>query len=531
MKKDKKKKVKNKTKKNKEFIKKYWFIILIFVASLLRFLFTYKLPSFYLYKMNYDDGLMIDNLVSIFTGRYLGVYGHKTLVKGTVFSFLLVLIKIYRISNSSTFTLLYIVACIYFIYSLKNIIKDRRYLIIIYIVLLFNPVTYSQDLFQRLYRNSISITELLFFLGAAISVLFSNTNKKSNILKYVFLGITLSIMFLTREDNIWTYPVILFIIVYNFFRNKNIKTLFINLIPILVLTLSLNLISYVNYKHYGIYTYNELQKSEFHDTYKKILQIKDDEKIEKVAIPKSTFYKLSEKVESFNLSKEEIDKYYRQLGVKDGEIYNGNIVWYFRSIMYSKNKFKTGKDSEKYYKKLGEEIDKLFDEGVLEKEFIMPSVFMDVPTKKEIIKLPKNVLKTVKYTSTYKNIKTMTDTSKYKYDKFAQAYYFDYPDYHHTVNIVKKNPLKYEIIRLIYKYFTIILSVLSIVIYLKNIRKFDEISIISHILIVCYCLIIGGVAYTHTTSFHAIRPLYLGNVYILQNIFLLLNLYRLKRNH
>ena len=152
------------------------------------------------------------------------------------------------------------------------------------------------------------------------------------------------------------------------------------------------------------------------------------------------------------------------------------------------------------------------------------------PTKKEIKQLPKNILRTIVYTSSYKNIKTMTNTSRYEYDEKVKSYYFEYEDYHHTMNIVKKNPLKYELIRLIYKYLTIIFSIICLVIYLKNILKFDEISIISHILIICYILIIGGVAYTHTTSFHAIRPLYLGNIYILQNIFILVNFHRLK-NH
>lgn len=512
-------------KKIKNFIKKHWFITLIITISIIRFLFTYRLPNFYLSNLSYDDKLMIDRFSSIMSRSYLSlVYERKTLIKGPFFPFVLSLIRIYKISYSSAFSLLYIFSCLFFTYSLKNIIKEKKYLILIYILLLFNPVTYSQDLFQRLYRNSISITELLFFLGSITLVLFS---KKKKIYYFILYGLSLAFMFLTREDNIWVYPTIAFIIGYNFFKNKRIKTILINIIPILILILSLNIISYINYKHYGIYTYNEIQKSEFHNTYKKILQIKDDEKIEKVSIPKSTFYKLSENTKSFGLTKKEIDDFYNNYAGKNKEIYNGNIIWYFRLMIDKKKKFNNGKDSELYYKSLGKEIDKLFAKGTLEKEFTMPSVFMSAPTEKEIKQLPKNILRTIVYTSSYKNIKTITNTSKYEYDEKVKSYYFEYEDYHYTINIVKKNPLKYELIRLIYKYLTIIFSIICLIIYLKNILKFDEISIISHILIICYALIIGGVAYTHTTSFHAIRPLYLGNIYILQCIFIVVNLYRL----
>jgi hypothetical protein len=111
-----------------------------------------------------------------------------------------------------------------------------------------------------------------------------------------------------------------------------------------------------------------------------------------------------------------------------------------------------------------------------------------------------------------------------------KAYFFDIVDYHDTANIVKNNPIQYEINRIIFMVLTIILSIVSLVIYFRNIIKFDSISIISHLLMISYLLIIGGVTYTHISSFNAIRPLYLGNVYIIQSLFIIFNMYRVKDN-
>ena len=515
--------------KIKDFLKKYWFIIGIILISITRFIFTYKLPSFYLYRMSHDDDLCIKLLYSLLKGKYLGKYCIRTLIKGPVFSFVMLFAVVYKLGFSSLFTILYILSCIYFLYSLKNIVKDKRYLLIIYLFLIFNPVTFSQDLFQRLYRNSISINELLFFLGTVIRVI---TFKDKKIINNIFLGIIMFIMFWTREDNLWVYPIILFLIGYPVYKERKIKTLLICLIPIVILELSLNIVSLVNYKYYGIYTYNEIEKSEFHNTYKKILQIKDDEKIHMVSIPKSTLYKLVDNTKTFNLTKKEIDRFYREYEYYEdertkGEIYNGNIVWHLRNMINKKNKFKSGKESEEYYKKLGQEIDELFENKTFQKEFVMPSTYMAVPMKEDIIILPKKVMETIVYTTTYKNIKTLTKTDKYIYNEKIDAYFFAYKDYHDTVSIVKKNSLKYEIIRVIYEVLTIILSIVCIGIYIKNIKKFDYISIISHLLIICYMLIVGGVAYTHISSFNAIRPLYLANVYIMQSIFIMLNMYRI----
>ena len=513
-----------------KFIKKYWFIIVIILLSIIRFLYSYKLPSFYLYEMGYDDGLMIKLLYSLIKGNYLGAYSVRTLVKGPFFSFILLFAIVYKFSFSSLFTILHILACLYFMFSLKHIVKEKRYLIIIYLFLLFNPATFSQDLFQRLYRNSISITQLLFFIGTVIRII---TIKNKKILNNVLLGLFISFMFLTREDNIWVYPTILFLIGYSFYKERKIKTIVISLIPIIILQASLNLVSFINYKYYGIYTYNEIEKSEFNNTYKKILQIKDDDKIHMVSIPKSTIYKLAENTKTFNFSKEEIDLFYSQHEYYEyestkGEIYNGNIVWQFRYMISQKNKFKSGKESEEYYKRLGEEIDELFENGTFQKEFIMPSMYMAVPTKKDFVELPKKVIETIIYTTTYKNIKTLTKTDDYIYNEKINAYYFAYIDYHDTVSIVKKNPIKYEMLRIIYELTTIILGIISLIVYIKNIKKIDNINIINHLLVISYMLIIGGVAYTHISSFNAIRPLYLANIYMIQSIFIVLNLYRIK---
>ena len=156
------------------------------------------------------------------------------------------------------------------------------------------------------------------------------------------------------------------------------------------------------------------------------------------------------------------------------------MIWYFRKLIYDKNRFKDAKESEEYYKKLGSEIDQLN----LEKEFIIPSIFINTPTISELKKLPKDILTSILYTSSYKNVKTLSNFKEYRYDPHINAYIVRCDDYHNTENIVKNNDLLYEIIRQIYQYFTIFLSIVSIIIYIKNIKKLDSINKIIHIIII-----------------------------------------------
>lgn len=423
--------------------------------------------------------------------------------------------------------LFFMIACLFFVYSLRKIIKNDKILIAILVLLLFNPITYSSDLYQRLYRNCLSYIELLFFLGATINII---TSKKDNILNYIFLGIIVSIMFVTKEDTIWVKLILIIIMVLKLYKNFKIKNILINIIPIFVIIINLSIISYINYKNYNIYTYSEPSNSYFKDAYVKILQIKDDEKKEQVAIPKSTFYKLAENSKVFGFTKEEIDGLIKAYTGKKREVINSNIIWVFRSWIYNKYGFKDGKEANEYFHKLSDELDELFKEGKLEKEFAFSSVFMNPPSIDDIKQLPKNFIQAVVYTSTYKNIKTFSNKELEKaftWNNEIGAYSISYKNNHNADSIIKKNLLSCEIIRQTYKYFTIIFSIVSLIIYLKNIKKKDKLNIILHIILIIYLIILCGVTYTHTTAFNAIRYGYLGSIYILQNLFIILNLYRI----
>ena len=511
-------------------LKKYRFVIAIALIILIRFLFSYKLPSFYLKNLAFDDNLMVSQYKSLLDGSYLGNYSEYTLIKGIIYPLLLYVSHIIKLSYSSFFTIFYILSCLYFILSLKKIIDNKKILLIIFILLLFNPISYSSDLFQRLYRNSISIIELLFFLGIIIRIIVDKNNKFIN---YIILGIIISIMYLTREDNIWIIPILLFVFIYKLYKNVKIKNILINLIPIFILILSLNIVSYINYKEYGVYTYNELKSSSFKDAYINLLRIKEDKKYDKVSINKSTFYKIIENSDILGFDKKFIDDTYKRFSDSNKEINNGNIVWYFRRWIYQTHKFKDGKEAEKYFKKLDNEIDKLFKENKLKKETILPSVFINTPRKEYIKKMPKAYLDTILYTTTYRNIKTVDKIIKNDkvnpviYDDNTNAYSVNYYNYQHTDIMFNYNNIKYETLRLFYQFFISIFSIVSLVIYFINIKKFDILGIIINILLLSYFIIISGIVYTHITAYHAIRYMYLGNIYILQELFIILNLYRL----
>ncbi len=511
-----------------EYLKKHKLLILIIIFTLIRFFLSYHLPNFYYENLGFDDGLMIKEFESLISGNYLGTYNNIILTKGIIYPLFLTIIHYIHLNYNVVFTIIYILSCAFFTKSFKNIINNKKILLILYIILLFNPISYSSELFQRLYRNSLSIIEMLLFLSLVIRII---SNKKTKISLYLFLGIISSIMLLTREDNIWIYIVFITLFIYNIYHNHKVKNIIINLVPLLVLIINLNIFSFINYKNYGVYTYNELTNSSFKDAYIKIMQIKDDKKIDKVSISKDVLNKLIDVSEKFNIEKDNLDKMYDRLGDDNGEINNGNIIWYLRNTIYVKNQFLEAKDANKFFKELKEEIDTLFKEGKLEKEFVIPSVLINTPTINEIKELPKNFLKAIIYTSSYQNVRSFSKTDLLKlnngsFDDDVNSYIIKCTDYHNTENIIKDNNFIYEVIRIIYKYLTIILSIYALFIYIKKIKEKNKINFIISLILIIYIVILCGITYTDTTAFKAIRYFYLGNIYILQSVFIFLNIWR-----
>ena len=192
-------------------LKKNKIIILLVILTIIRLLMSMNLPTYYFKNMILDDMLMIELADAFSLGNYLGEYSNVTLIKGIIYPLFLSFCNHFKLSYPLILTILYILSCIYFGTSLNKVVKNKKIVIILYLVLLFNPISYSMEIFQRLYRNTLSLSEILIFFGLIIRLVASNKTK-NNIVNYILLGLITSIMLLTREDSMWAFVTIIILI-------------------------------------------------------------------------------------------------------------------------------------------------------------------------------------------------------------------------------------------------------------------------------------------------------------------------------
>lgn len=144
--------------------------------------------------------------MSIYRGEWLGDYSQYTLLKGVAFPLFLDIIHFLGIPYIVAITLLYIGACFIFVYAMKPVIHSDWLRFIIYCAQLFNPGLSSPGGAQRIYLTTIVAPEVLIVFAGFFSM-YSYHDQRKELLKWALLtGITLAIMWQTKDDSIWIMP-------------------------------------------------------------------------------------------------------------------------------------------------------------------------------------------------------------------------------------------------------------------------------------------------------------------------------------
>ena len=358
--------------------KKITTTIIIILLILLKIYLISVQPIKYIPENKYDDALMLKQANSILQGKWLGEYNSLTLVKGPITPIFIAILNKLHIPFLIGQELLYDVSCLFVIYTFSKTIKNKKILYIIFAILLFNPVTFSTEI-CRVYRDGIYTSLTMLLIGFSYSIFLNRENSPKKQIKYfIGLGITLSALYLCREESIWILPfviistitTIIFIIKDKKIENKKIL-IGMYVIPIAIFIINNLTICTVNYKNYGVFELNQYWSKEFKEAYGAITRVIPNEIYSKVPVSQETIKRICEISPKFKeieeyLTGEEADKWSKCGDGKIGEIQGGWIHWAIIKGVDAKGYYKDAKTANQYYKELANEINNAIDEGKIE---------------------------------------------------------------------------------------------------------------------------------------------------------------------
>lgn len=483
--------------------------IIIFLLTCLRIYLTCNIPLYINPNMRYDDVLMIEQASSLNDGKYLGEYNSNTLTKGIIYPLFISICYKSGIPYNLGLTCLFIASLLYFINSIKKKYSKNK-LYIIYLVLLFNPISFGFYSFQKLYRNALCPSLVLIFVATFFKLL--DTKKWYYAL---LLGLVYFISFHTRQDSIWMLSGILLLIVYLLKNKRILETI---LIPIVIVFLNIT-ISLINYNYYGIYTHNELEKSEFKNTFLTFMSI--DNKDSEYQISKKAFEIAAKNSKTFNKIYDDLDKkeFYNSWTYINDErgkqINNGFLIWAYKSIFDELN-LKNATEYEELYKKIRLE---LLDAN-LKTRFIINNPFIHPPKLSYIPKTLNSFIKANLHIISFKNIETKLPNTNGNISIIEETRRLTNSD------IINNKCLDLECKRTYkdYKFSYILLNNITniykllnpiiFILFLYNLIK-KKINYKQFILIIMYLVLVLGVSYTDAYYIDCITDLYLVSAYVL----------------
>ena len=399
-----------------------FFLAMVLFGVLKEFL-VYNLPIMAVPKGIHDDWIMVHMADALRSGQWLGEYNDLTLTKGMFFPLYLAVLNFLHLSYLSVSALLYTVSCMVFVYALRPLLKKYWACFTLYLVLLWNPVSYSVQAFQRVYRNSISYIQVLLIFGGLLALWL---RRKEPVRKQLLWLLTAAAgmvsFFYTREDAIWVEPfLIVFVLVYlgtMFFlwRKEHAKAYAVKavlvLLPFLCVWGAGQLIAQENDNHYNIRLTNELQKGGFAEMYKSMMAVKPEEDIPGVTMTREKIARMCDECPTL----EKLEPYIQSSRLywagseeneKDWEVRDGWVFWIFRTALAQAGYYTDGETVNQVCLQIRDELEAAMDEGRLTRQATMPSTYMSPWREGYLGDLFGALGKAIAYTTTYDEMETL----------------------------------------------------------------------------------------------------------------------------
>lgn len=380
-------------KKVTNFVRKYYFVVVVLAAILLKCIITTNLSINARDPYGADEYLMLRQAEQLASGNYLGPYDNFTLVKGIGFPLFLAFSYKIGIPLLLFYSIFYSAVCVIALLPIRRIVKKRPLQLLAFLALLFCPAAMDNNV-QLIYRNMLIIPQSVLLISALMMMFYHVNDKKKTklILWSLVASATWVFMWHTREDTIWSLPllaatwiVLLIGIVKG--KTKKIKcfskeALFrigVITLPFICLFISIQIISLINYNYYGVYTTNQLNSSNYTKAVTTMMRVKPTEEIERVEITRDTLLRLYEVSPSLKTLEDVIEADYKHkrglvaASEDNGEINEDLITWELTGAAGIKGYYQDAQTAEKFWEDVYNEINGAIEEGKLETRQIMPS--------------------------------------------------------------------------------------------------------------------------------------------------------------
>ncbi len=327
----------------------------------------------------YDDGLYVNLAVELLAGNWLGNYNNLTLIKGPGYPLWLAFNSLIGTPLLLSQSILYVISSALLTISLRSTINNKPLLLLLFILLLFNPFIETRVMREGIYPS-------LFMLVCAgfIGIYSEACESKTRMTAWSALaGFSLLWFWITREEGIWIFPLVLLLIlatsrsIHSRSLNDKFSRYFIVFAPVLIAILGISTLALINFIYYGKFINIEIKDNPLLSAYGALTRVSHEQYIRYLDVPKEVRYKIYAVSPAFAELKPYLDEGRSPLieswkkltcGMYPktcGDIGGNWMMWAFRDAVFLAGYHTSASQAAKFYEKVAAEVNTACDNGFL----------------------------------------------------------------------------------------------------------------------------------------------------------------------
>ncbi|MDD8026878.1 MAG: hypothetical protein PHI34_10205 [Acidobacteriota bacterium] len=350
-----------------------WWAILLAVLGV-RFALTVGLPVSVENRALYDDSLYIHQANDIVSGRWLGDYNDRTLLKGPMFPLFLAASHKLGVPFQTSRQLIYFAACLLLLVALGPAIRNRWARLGLFSAVLFDPLSLGVYSFTRVFREGFYSALTIAVVACVIGwMVRSGTSWRRSWAWAAAGGLFLGAFWITREEGPWIFPLIGAAVLYVVGHKKQCPRGWVRCRRLAASALLAGIgwaavvgtVALTNKARYGFMGIIEYQRREFLSAYGALGTLRPERFLPRVVISKAdrkkvyavspAFRELEPFLEGSSGEKWAITsaKAYPKM---EGEICGGWFVHALREAVVAAGHARTATEAMAFYDRLGREI-------------------------------------------------------------------------------------------------------------------------------------------------------------------------------